>query len=189
MRGARSLALRELAIAVSEFTTVQRKASTYSVKELANWILDFAKIKGAPITNMALNKLIYFAYEHSLMTTGRKLTNAKIEAWDHGPVFREIYSAFKTFGSEPITSRATKYNPGTNSVEIVKTTIAPDDEVLLIEAIEPMIRLPAFILREISHDASGAWAQVWNHGQSSNPGMEITDEIILGSKPTASILQ
>lgn len=164
---------------------IMAKSSTYSVKEIANWILDFADFKNVKLTNMALNKLVYFAYEHSLMSTGRKLTNAKIEAWDHGPVFREIYSAFKKYGAEPISERASRYNPGTNSVEIVKPTIAPSDEVLLIEVIEPLIRLPAYILREISHDAAGAWSQVWYHAGPANPGMEITDEIILGSKSTA----
>lgn len=157
----------------------------YSVKELANWILDFAESRGTKPTNMALNKLIFFAYEYALVTTGRKLTSAKIEAWDHGPVFREVYSAFKKFGADEITDRANRYNTETNSVEIVIPTIAFSDEAVIMEAIEPLIRLPAFILREMSHDVSGAWAKVWNHGSSSNPGMEITDDIIFESKLTS----
>jgi uncharacterized phage-associated protein len=160
---------------------------TYSVKELANWILDYAEGLGQSLSNMSLNKLVYFAYEYALVTEGRKLTAAKIEAWDHGPVFREIYSSFKKFGSEGITDRASRYNPGTNSVEIVQDNIALDDQRLIIEAIEPMIRLPAFILREISHDDAGAWAKVWNHGDSSNPGMHITDDLILSSLPTSRL--
>jgi uncharacterized phage-associated protein len=137
---------------------------------------------------MALNKLIYFAYEFALKAYGRKLTDAKIEAWDHGPVFREVYSAFKKFGPDPISDRASRYNTRTNSVETVVPDIAPDDEVLIIEALEPLIRLPAYILRELSHDASGAWAAVWHHTKSSNPGMEITDELILNCPPTARIV-
>lgn len=163
--------------------------STYSVKELANWVLDFAASKGERPSNMALNKLVYFAYEFALTTAGRKLTNAKIEAWDHGPVFREIYSSFKRFGADPITDRASRYNTETNSVEIVNPNVAVDDEMLMIEALEPLIRLPAFILREISHDGAGAWAKVWDHSTSSNPGMEITDQVILQSTPTASMLK
>lgn len=160
----------------------------YSVKELANWILDFAESRGQNLSNMALNKLIYFAYEYALNKSRRKLTGAKIEAWNHGPVFREVYAAFKEFGSGPIKSRAVRYNPRTNSVEIVNHSLAREDEALIIEAIEPLIGLPAFILREISHNDSGAWARVWNHKSNSNPGMEITDEIILHSTPATSLL-
>ena len=159
----------------------------YSVKEIANWILDYADSLGQPVSNMSLNKLIYFAYEYSLVTEGNKLTDAKIEAWDHGPVFREIYSSFKKFGSEPITDRATRYNTGTNSVETVPGDLAPEDERLILEALEPMIRLPAYILREISHDGDGPWWKVWNHTESSNPGMQITDALILESLPTSRL--
>lgn len=163
--------------------------STYSVKELANWVLDFADSRGARPSNMALNKLIYFAYELTLRKTGRKLTNAKIEAWDHGPVFREVYSAFKKFGADPITDRATRYNTRTNDVETVVPSIAKDDEEMMIEALEPLIRLPAFILRELSHEDSGPWAAAWNHGGSSNPGMEITDDLILNCPATTRMVQ
>ena len=165
------------------------ESQTYSVRELANWILEFAEANGQRLTNMALNKLIYFAYEYALQTAGRKLTDAKIEAWDHGPVFREIYGDFKKFGSEPISDRATRYNPRTKSVENVIPAIDSGDLGLIVEAIGPMIRMPAFILREISHDSRGAWFKVWNHTTSSNPGMEITDEIIMSSGSTASIVK
>jgi len=138
---------------------------------------------------MALNKLVYFAYEFALKRDGRKLTDAKIEAWDHGPVFREIYASFKKFGSDSIEDRATRYNTQTNTVEIVTPTIAAYDEELMIEALEPLIRLPAYILRELSHDASGPWAAVWHHETSSNPGMEITDDLILSSPATARVVQ
>jgi uncharacterized phage-associated protein len=158
------------------------------VKEIANWILDFAEAKGERLSNMALNKLIYFAYEYALTGYGRKLTDAKIEAWDHGPVFREVYSAFKKFGADPIKARANRYNTRTNSVETVVPSLAPDDEALIIEALEPLIRVPAYILRELSHDRSGAWAAVWHHAKSSNPGMEITDELILSCPPIARIV-
>jgi uncharacterized phage-associated protein len=160
---------------------------TYSVKALANWILDFAERRNARVSNMALNKLVFFAYEHALRNAGRKLASAKIEAWEHGPVYREVYNSFKKFGAEPITDRATRYNTRTNLVEKVAVDIALQDEKLIIEAIESLMHLPAHVLRELSHDSGGAWAQVWNHAGQVIPGMEITDEIILKSSPTVSI--
>lgn len=160
---------------------------TYSVKALANWILDYADKRQVRVSNMALNKLVFFAYEHALRNGGRKLTAARIEAWEHGPVYREIYSAFKNFGASPITERATKYNTRTNLVEKVAANLAPEDEKLIIQAIDSLIHLPAHVLRELSHDSGGAWAQIWNHEESVIPGMEITDEIILNSSPTVSI--
>lgn len=160
---------------------------TYSVKELANWVLDYADRMSVHLSNMSLNKLVYFAYEFGLKEKSRKLTGAKIEAWEHGPVFREVYSSFKGFGADAIRSRASRYNLDSNAVEIVVPALAPEDEQIMIEALEPLIRLPAYVLRELSHDEGGAWDRVWHHEQHSNPGMEISDYIILTSRPTAKV--
>jgi uncharacterized phage-associated protein len=151
---------------------------TYGVREIANWILDYADRKGLSVTNMSLNKLAYFAYERALVQHGRKLTKAKIEAWEHGPVFREIYRSFKEFGDKPIRVRAKLYNPASDRLETVKPQLAPVDEKIVEESIAALVRLPASVLRELSHDMHSPWAAVWNHTDPTNPGMEITDELI-----------
>ena len=40
------------------------------------------------ITNLVLNKLVYFAQVESLRETGKPLFEDKIEAWSYGPVER-----------------------------------------------------------------------------------------------------
>jgi uncharacterized phage-associated protein len=138
---------------------------------------------------MSLNKLLYFCYEEYLHRTGLKLTSAKVEAWDHGPVFREIYRDFKQYGSENITGRAKRFNATLNILEVAEPEIAPPDASFLAAVVDPLMRLPAFILREVSHAHGGAWDKVWNHTTSSNPGMEITDDLILNSHVTARMAQ
>jgi uncharacterized phage-associated protein len=155
-----------------------REERTYGVREIANWILDYADRKHLSITNMSLNKLAYFAYERALVQYGRKLTKAKIEAWEHGPVFREIYRSFKDFGDQPIQARAQLYDPVTDRLDVVKPQLAPEDEKIVEESIAALIRLPASVLRELSHDVRSPWAAVWNHEEPTNPGMQITDDLI-----------
>jgi uncharacterized phage-associated protein len=154
------------------------EARSYGVRAIANWILDFADEQGVVLTNMSLNKLTYFAYEHALVNFDRKLTSAKIEAWEHGPVFREIYRSFKIFGDKPIKSRAELYNPELDKLAVVEPEIEQGDQEIICEAISPLINLPALILREISHDVRGPWSAVWNHEDPTNPGMHISDDII-----------
>lgn len=150
----------------------------YGVREIANWILDYADRKQISITNMSLNKLVYFAYERALVQYGRKLTNAKIEAWEHGPVFREIYRSFKDFGDKPLRARAKLYNVESNCLKVVEPQLSPEDEKIVEESIAPLVRLPASVLRELSHDIRSPWAATWNHANPTNPGMQITDELI-----------
>lgn len=155
----------------------------YGIRELANWVLDFAKLRNIGLSNMSLNKLVFFAYEHALIRHQRKLTNAKIEAWEHGPVFREIYRSFNDFGSKTITSRAKKYNAVTDDLETVVPHLMKPDEDIIREAIEPLVGLSASVLRELSHASDGPWAATWYHEDPANPGMQISDEVILESRP------
>jgi uncharacterized phage-associated protein len=151
----------------------------YSVRGLANWILDYAAELKLPVTNMALNKLVYFAYERSLIARGTILTNAKIEAWDHGPVFREVYQSFKSFADKPIISRASFFSVQSGALEESVADLSLDDAAFLRSALRDLIPLSASRLRELSHIEGGAWHQVWCYDGHANPGMEITPELIL----------
>jgi uncharacterized phage-associated protein len=159
------------------------------IRELANWILDYADRRGVDITNMALNKLLFFAYEHALIRYNRKLTNAKIEAWDHGPVFREVYRSFKMFGDSPITSRAEKYNSATDRLEVAIADISNADAAIIEDAIRSLVKLPAYILRELSHADDSPWAATWHHKEKTNPGMEISDKIIYRTYESKGVTQ
>ena len=55
------------------------------------------------ISNMKLQKLLYFAQGHALAVLGKALFNEDFEAWEHGPVLPSIYRKYKIFGAEKIT--------------------------------------------------------------------------------------
>lgn len=47
------------------------------------------------ISNLALQKLLYYIQAYSLITTGVPAFKNKIEAWTYGPVVPEVYYNFK----------------------------------------------------------------------------------------------
>lgn len=151
----------------------------YSVRGLSNWILDLADRLELPVTNMALNKLLYFAYEKMLIEEGVILTDARIEAWDHGPVFREVYHAFKVSGDGPIRERVQFYSVDTGEVETSRVELPPETASRLESLLRPLLPLSASRLRQVSHAKGGAWHQVWCYDGYANPGMEITPGRIL----------
>jgi uncharacterized phage-associated protein len=130
------------------------------------------------VTNMALNKLVFFAVEKVLIEKSALLTNAKIEAWDHGPVFREIYQAFRK-SDKPIKTRIEFYSVETGRVEVATADVNDELSVILKEALSPLLPFSAPKLRNMSHVEGGPWHQVWCHDGYANPGMEITPELIL----------
>ena len=57
---------------------------------------------GNPVTQMKLQKLVYFAHGLHLANYGEPLINEKFQAWKFGPVVPAIYHEYKLYGSSPI---------------------------------------------------------------------------------------
>jgi uncharacterized phage-associated protein len=53
---------------------------------------------GDSISNMKLQKLLYYAQGFRLAERGEPLFNEHMEAWQHGPVVPAVYHEFKEFG-------------------------------------------------------------------------------------------
>lgn len=151
---------------------------TYDVRSVANLVISTSQEGELPVTNLSLNKIIYFLHGWYLAKYGIPLTEAKIEAWQYGPVFREVYSQFKEFGQHPIERKATKIDPNTGkSIECVEKF--PDDErKYLTKLAKKYLCMSAFSLVSLSHERGGPWDTVWNHRGATHAGMRISDELI-----------
>jgi uncharacterized phage-associated protein len=57
---------------------------------------------GDSISNLKLQKLVYYAQAYHLAMYGEPLIPEAIEAWEHGPVVPELYRGYKAHGSGPI---------------------------------------------------------------------------------------
>lgn len=55
---------------------------------------------GDTISNLKLQKLLYYAQGLFLAKHGRPLFNEPVEAWTHGPVVPAVYHFFKNFGDQ-----------------------------------------------------------------------------------------
>lgn len=55
------------------------------------------------LTNLKLQKLLYYTQGHYLAQTSNALFEDKVEAWKYGPVIPEVYHTFKACGSFPVT--------------------------------------------------------------------------------------
>jgi len=151
---------------------------TVDVRSVANFVLEVAQGEGVGVTNLSLNKIIYFLHAESLARFDKPLVKAKIEAWKYGPVFREVYSSFKDYGSQPITSKATRVNKFSGEKEVC--TLDAEEHIgnILADVCRSYLKLTSSQLVTLSHARGGAWDEVFNHMDPSNPGMSITDEVI-----------
>ena len=120
----------------------------YDVNKIANWFIwyneyirDFENEDTDDITNMKLQKLLFYAQSAFLAIKGVPLFNNNILAWEHGPVIPEIYDKFKINGNKGIT----EYNE--NDLK----DISKDDVNLLIDVYNLFGEYSAWGLRNLTH--------------------------------------
>lgn len=74
----------------------------YSALDVARYIIWYCKEEGYSISNLKLQKLLYFVQAQFLVTVGVPAFEEEIQAWDFGPVVPEVYQYFKLWGSSEI---------------------------------------------------------------------------------------
>ena len=77
---------------------------TYDVIEIANKIISkgIEDENGELVSNMKLQKLLYYEQGFHLAYFNEPLFNDEIEAWMYGPVVQRVYDEFKEYGKKGI---------------------------------------------------------------------------------------
>ncbi|WP_271896079.1 Panacea domain-containing protein [Candidatus Phyllobacterium onerii] len=151
---------------------------SYDVRAIANFVLDVAEVERRAVSNLHINKIVYFLHADFLVAFSRPLLSAKIEAWTHGPVFRELYREFKEYGNSEITGRARYLDPDTGQKVKALYAFDADEEVFLKDLVKKYIAMKPGALVAQSHIGGGPWDQTWNHETRTNASMRISDELI-----------
>jgi uncharacterized phage-associated protein len=72
----------------------------YRAKDIANYFIWKAAAEGGErISNLKLQKLIYYAQGLHIILYGKPLFQDEIRGWSYGPVVPELYSLYKKYGS------------------------------------------------------------------------------------------
>jgi uncharacterized phage-associated protein len=145
---------------------------------LANYILDFCDSQHRAVTNLALQKIIYFCHVWALLEFDKPLVKQEFEAWEYGPVLQYVYREFKHAASSPISNRAKKIDLATGLPSVVLLNPPKELEQFLKKVLNFYTRLSASQLVNLSHVQNGPWDKAWHHDGKTNPGMRISNRDI-----------
>lgn len=151
----------------------------YDGRGIANLILDHCDERGLELTNLKIQKILYFCHAWFLVSRATPLIKQNFEAWEYGPVLPYLYRELSHYKNQPIKGRIKGYNPATNKIEQIYPDITDDHKESLRAVAEIYARYSTSQLIEMSHVANGPWWNTWNHTGQLNPGMRISNEEIL----------
>ncbi|KAF5089782.1 hypothetical protein DSECCO2_25580 [anaerobic digester metagenome] len=117
-----------------------------TVNDVAQYILAKQDIDaGDTISNMKLQKLVYYAQGFCLAMTGEPLFDEEIHAWEHGPVSPDLYHAYKTYGAGSIP-------PPEKSVDEISANFREEQLEVIDEVLDVYGQFSAWKLRNLTHE-------------------------------------
>jgi uncharacterized phage-associated protein len=110
-----------------------------TIDQIADYIIDFAHESGAFISNLKLQKLVYYAQAWHLALKERPLFDGEFEAWVHGPVNPALYQRFKVYSYNSIGK------------DVVKPALDPETETFMQDLLAEYFELDAYELERLTH--------------------------------------
>lgn len=129
----------------------------FDARAVANLILDLAGEDGKDISNLVLQKLVYFAHGQYLNQTGQPLVAGEFEAWQYGPVHPHVYNAFKDQGASAIQTRAQSVNPVTGERRAIPPLTDNAAREVVSDVYRSLKRRSPTSLVAVSHAKNAPW--------------------------------
>lgn len=145
----------------------------YSVLDIARYIINYCNDKKMSITHLKLQKILYFVQANFLINGHDEgCFKEDIEAWDFGPVVREVYNEFKCYGNSniPEIEKYIDFSNGIWNAEMISVNseiIKESDKELIDDIVNQCKNFTASELVEITHSQT-PWVDTFNEGEGRN---------------------
>lgn len=151
---------------------MKEKAGKYNALDVARYIVNYSWEEKKPISNLKLQKLLYFVQAKFLINLdGEACFSDEIEAWAFGPVVPNVYHEFKKYGAS-IIPRIDYYIDFSNGIwnakkieyrdDIIKET----DRKIINKIVDELSDYSASMLVEITHKQK-PWCGNYSKGKNN----------------------
>lgn len=124
----------------------------YKAIDIAKYIVTYCTERQQPISNLKLQKMMYYAWIEYYNKTQNYLFDDMICAWQLGPVVPEVYYEFCSYAGVPITRK-------------FHVEVAPQDSSILSNCIDKYLPLPANALVNKTHESGKPWDCIYKDGE------------------------
>lgn len=131
----------------------------YNAMDIARIIINYSHKKKNPVSNLKLQKLLYYVQAAFLIETGDVCFDNEIICWQHGPVVREVYNRFSSFGAEEIACQnfviKVKYKDGRFRLEQIPFddgVVSDMDKQRIYRVVDALLGFNAWTLVDKTHE-------------------------------------
>lgn len=131
-----------------------------NVQNVAKFVIALDEFQ--EVTNLRLQKLLYFLQGYSFQRFGIPFFPQSLEAWSYGPVCASLYGDYVAYRNTPIPHWEGSRSLSVNTDSRVDENTAKDFVRTVIEWAE---QYTSGQLVEMSHGGDTPWSVVWNNGE------------------------
>lgn len=136
----------------------------YNALDIARYIIKHENSADRSVSNLRLQKLLYFVQAQFLVSKHEPCFNGRMEAWNFGPVVPEVYHEYKMFGSTNIPDSLSDSN----------INLSDQDRTLIDKILDHCAQLSSTTLVSITHNQ-----KPWKEAYVKPYDNEITNKSIL----------
>ena len=158
----------------------------YSVEAVANFFIEKSLKTETPLSNMHLQKMVFFAHAAYFKQYRKPLFSDPVVAWQHGPVVVSLYHKLKKYEAGSVTEPIQRIETCADNRFLQYRTVIPtipqehEDVVkFLNKAWNSLSEVPTWKLRAISHAPGGAWYKTVE-SQQIDP---MDDQVVMDKLP------
>lgn len=126
----------------------------YNALDVAKYIITVCYSLHAPISNLKLQKMLYFVWIDFYKRTDRFLFSENFCAWQLGPVVPEVYYEFSSHAGRPI-------------YRLYNSSLDSRDENVINEIIHKYVNKSPSTLVDMSHKPGSAWDVIFDNGNGN----------------------
>ena len=141
----------------------------YDALDIAKYIIRWCDKNKLRITNLQLQKILFFIQKESIRKRGYGIFSNRIEAWQYGPVVPDVFYQFAGFGAMKLVLYEDLFSDTSP-----KDIIDDKSKEIIEEILREYIHVSPWDLVAKSHVSNGAWFNSISMGEK----YPITDQDI-----------
>jgi uncharacterized phage-associated protein len=148
---------------------IRARAPMYEARKISNFLIAKSDMHLFALTNLRLNKLLYFIHGWALTNRRDGLVRNHFLAWKHGPVVRPVFDAFKIYGESKIQepARFFDYVSG-QDMPVSHDDISANDAEFIMRVFTSYDRYTTRELVNMSHEPGGPWDLIFTAWSKDN---------------------
>ena len=155
-------------------------ARQYQAADVAACIIVTTNSLGSKISNLRLQKTLFFCQSEYLREFGQPLFSDKIAAWQYGPVVESVYYTYSHRGASNILKPSALVTDSETRERRPPRELSGKELSIVRRMVDTWKDKSVWDLVNETHKKGGAWDRTYNRdGDGSGYGKEITIDMIV----------